>query len=323
MNRVDSQAMPAPPSLMKSLKAGFDVISNHILLIFFPVVLDLLLWLGPHFSLRQLVLAMSAQFEEAADMTEMALPAQDIWMLVAERFNLLSALRTFPIGVTSLMVSRSPVEVPGGQPLVWEVTSFGAVFAIWVLLTLAGLALGALYFTSTSQAAVWGSVNWLETFKRWPRVSLQSIGLALVWLMVLLTITIPFMCVMPFLALAGSAALPVSLFVYSLLLAWVIFPLMFSPHGIFAYGLGIWASVRRGIVLVRNTLPLTAFFLLIALMVSEGLNMIWNVPPESSWMMVVGIAGHAFITTGLLAASFVYYRDADLWVQNQQQAVKA
>ena len=32
-------------------------------------------------------------------------------------------------------------------------------------------------------------------------------------------------------------------------------------------------------------------------------------------MSLVGIAGHAFVTTGLLAASFVYYRDAMRWVQ--------
>jgi hypothetical protein len=32
-------------------------------------------------------------------------------------------------------------------------------------------------------------------------------------------------------------------------------------------------------------------------------------------MLLVGIAGHAFITTALLAASFVYYRDMNVWLQ--------
>ena len=31
--------------------------------------------------------------------------------------------------------------------------------------------------------------------------------------------------------------------------------------------------------------------------------------------VAVGIAGHAFITTALLAASFVYYRDMNVWLQ--------
>jgi len=32
-------------------------------------------------------------------------------------------------------------------------------------------------------------------------------------------------------------------------------------------------------------------------------------------MTLVGITGHAFITTALLAASFVYYRDMNAWLQ--------
>jgi hypothetical protein len=32
-------------------------------------------------------------------------------------------------------------------------------------------------------------------------------------------------------------------------------------------------------------------------------------------MTIVGIGGHAFITTALLAASFVYYRDMNVWLQ--------
>jgi hypothetical protein len=32
-------------------------------------------------------------------------------------------------------------------------------------------------------------------------------------------------------------------------------------------------------------------------------------------MTLIGIGGHAFITTGLLAASFIYYRDMSAWLQ--------
>jgi hypothetical protein len=32
-------------------------------------------------------------------------------------------------------------------------------------------------------------------------------------------------------------------------------------------------------------------------------------------MMLVGIAGHAFVTTALLAASFIYYRDMNAWLE--------
>ena len=32
-------------------------------------------------------------------------------------------------------------------------------------------------------------------------------------------------------------------------------------------------------------------------------------------MTLVGIFGHSFVTTALLAASFVYYRDMNTWLQ--------
>jgi hypothetical protein len=40
-------------------------------------------------------------------------------------------------------------------------------------------------------------------------------------------------------------------------------------------------------------------------------------------MALVGIAGHAFITTSLLAASFIYYRDMQVWLQTVLDRLKA
>ena len=42
---------------------------------------------------------------------------------------------------------------------------------------------------------------------------------------------------------------------------------------------------------------------------------VWSAPKSDSWLALVGFAGHAFITTALLAASFVYYRDMSDWLQ--------
>jgi hypothetical protein len=37
----------------------------------------------------------------------------------------------------------------------------------------------------------------------------------------------------------------------------------------------------------------------------------------------VGILGHAFISTALLAASFIYYRDMTAWLQSVFERIKA
>ena len=55
---------------------------------------------------------------------------------------------------------------------------------------------------------------------------------------------------------------------------------------------------------------------------SQGLDYLWNVPPNDSWVILVGIFGHAFIATALLSASFVYYRDMTVWLQTVSERLQ-
>jgi uncharacterized membrane protein YdcZ (DUF606 family) len=74
-------------------------------------------------------------------------------------------------------------------------------------------------------------------------------------------------------------------------------------------------SMLTSMRMMRFILPGTGLFFLTIVILSQGLDLLWQVPPASSWLSLVGIAGHAFITTALLAASFRYYQDATVWLQ--------
>jgi len=56
-------------------------------------------------------------------------------------------------------------------------------------------------------------------------------------------------------------------------------------------------------------------FLLSTIIISQGLDFLWRTPQENSWLTLIGIAGHAFISTAILATSFIYYRDVNAWLQ--------
>ncbi len=56
-------------------------------------------------------------------------------------------------------------------------------------------------------------------------------------------------------------------------------------------------------------------FMLIILL-TQGLDLLWNVTNENSWLSLFGILGHAFVTTGLLAGTFHFYQEANQWIQN-------
>jgi hypothetical protein len=114
-----------------------------------------------------------------------------------------------------------------------------------------------------------------------------------------------------------------ALFFMTLLLLWLILPLVFAPHGIFANKQNVLMSIQTSIHLVRFYLPGTGLFLLTGLLFSQGMDVIWRVPPETSWMSMVGVLGHAFITTALLSASFIYYAGGIRWMRENVNRLSA
>jgi hypothetical protein len=71
------------------------------------------------------------------------------------------------------------------------------------------------------------------------------------------------------------------------------------------------------------TLPYSVLFALAGLVLSQGLDMLWAIPKDTSWLAVVGVIGHAFISSGIIAAAFVFYRDAEQFLQQKQQIIPA
>lgn len=247
---------------------------------------------------------------------------QESWVLLAERFNLFTALRTYPVGIPSLMVTRLPVETPIGAPIGLEINSLGFTFFFWLAITIFGLIAGTLYFSVVAQVALVGQVQWRQVLDNLPRASFQVILLALFWLVLLVLVSIPSSFLLSLAALSGNSLIQCAFFIYGGFLLWLIFPLIFSTHGIFVNKQNVLLSLKTSMRLTRLTLPTTSLFFLAAFFTSKGLDILWQAPKESSWFSLVGVAGHAFVTTGFLAASFVYYRDADRWSQSVLQQIR-
>jgi hypothetical protein len=323
MNSANIQAVPTPPSLMKALMAGFDAISSHVGLISFSILLDLALWFGPRLRLTQLFKATLTQPLNVPEMQNPDLVERLKTFL--QDFNLFSVFRTYPVGIPSLMASRSPAEAPFGKLATWDLLSPGGALSLWLLLTIIGLVAGTLYFSLVAQAALVGKITWHQAVGQWPWACAQVALLAILWFTLLLIVLLPFSCFLSALLLSGFGLGQIALLAILVLggvLIWLLIPLVFSPHGIFVYRYPVWASVKESVRLTRMTLPSTSMLFLVIILLSEGLDVLWNMPAERSWFMLVGIIGHAFITTSLLAASFVYYNDAGQWVKRLIQEKK-
>jgi hypothetical protein len=189
---------------------------------------------------------------------------------------------------------------------------------ITVLIFLLGLALGGLFFSAVRQAALFDELKWSSLLRDWPRVSLQSFLLSLMWLVFFAAILILGSCAATGITFISVSLGQVVIILFGVVSFWLVFPLFFSPHGIFSEGQKAWKSLISSIRLTNLTFLKTSLFIMLVVLINQGLNVIWQFSPENSWLMVISILGHAFVTTGMLSASFVYYQDMNRWVSELQ-----
>jgi hypothetical protein len=318
-----------PPNFISALLAGFDSISNHLLLLVLPILMDLFLWLGPRLKIGELLNRTITELSQVTgatnpDAANLFALSQDFWKAAAERINLFSALRSYPVGIPSLMAAKLPAQAPMAFPSI-QIPSWSAVLGVWIVVSIAGLMIGTIYFLSTAQIALDGKINYQSLFQTWPWSFRQVLILTIIWLVLIIVLSIPASIVLSLMISASIFGQIILLLIGSFVL-WMLFPLIYSVHGIFVYHLKVSASVRKSIQVVQMTLPATALFFLSVIVIDQGLGLLWQIPAENSWLILIGVVGHAFVATGLLAASFIYYRDADRWIQtilkrfNQAQA---
>jgi hypothetical protein len=235
---------------------------------------------------------------------------------MVEHFNLLSLLsrlQTFPVGISSLLARTMPVETPlGSQPVV-QISSFPGLIALALLLVTGGWVLGALYFRWVSGTTLGETAPGTGISSLW--AVLQTLILSGVWLVGLMMFFIPVTLVLTVLTMLSPVLAGAALFILLALSFWLIVPLFFTPHGIFVRRQNAFYSIFTSLRMARFALPTSGLFVICWFLLTTGLNYLWSVPPEDSWMTLVGIGGHAFITTALLSASFVYYRDMNAWLQ--------
>src|SRR5512135_978109 len=304
--RIETHILPPPPGIFGSLRAGFDVIAAHVTVILVPLALDLLLWLGPRLSMDRFVQPGLRQFGSLA--ATAGLKPEDVQNTLDmsakffQAFNLLGILRTFPVGIFSLMSGVMPTQTPWGAPPVLEVTSAYELLAWAFLLTLVGWILGGLYFLWVSALAIPDGSP--EERPSLGRVVVQTVLYAFIWSVFFWVVGLPVMLLLDALFMINTVLGEGVLLLLGFVSIWLVVPIFFSPHGIYARKQNALNSILSGFQLTRFTLPTSSLFVLTVFLLGVGLNFLWSKPTNDSWLVLVGIFGHAFITTALLASSF-------------------
>jgi hypothetical protein len=331
----------SPPKMIASFATGFNAVANHIQIILIPILFDLFLWFGLHLRIKELAgpgltwLSANLPSLVAPEMTDMAKAALEGWKNFFDHLNLFSFFRTYPVGVPSLMVSQVPLTNPTGNSQIMELSSPLTLAVVWLGLSLIGLVIGCLYFDMVARS----------TSDHENKFSLKNFGfetgqilffsillivfftvLAIFFMILVFIIALVFQLLAQLLAqyfpLLADLTPFLSLAIFWMLilfLFWLLLPFVFTPLAIFSYQQNILNSFLTSARLVRFFLPGTGLFLVLVFLIDKVSDLLWQIPPETSWMVLVGIAGHAFVSTGLLASSFVYFQGG---MQRMQESAK-
>jgi hypothetical protein len=325
-----------PLGIWAAIVKGFERVAARPILLAPLIVLDLLLWFGPHLSLANLIPEgigwigiPNASDPTIAGQMQMV---KDLIEIFRERFNLMSALSTLPggmpfnllvavgslpAGLPSLMAGRLPIKNPLGVVTTWNLEDPGQVLLLWIALTVVGLGLGAFYHRRLAQeTAPQGEVgsSWLA----WWRMILLFLiayvgGLAALTLVVL---------VGSFLGLVHPLLSTVFIIGGIGLLFWAAIYLAFTVHGIVGYDFGVLRAMLESVFVVRvNLLSASGFLFVAFLVIWLSTTQIWSLPGEGSWYNVLSLLGHAFVSATLLTASYVFYRSRRTWARQTRDSI--
>ncbi len=328
INSVQSP-VTSPPRIITSILAGFNAVANNIYLILMPIVLDLFLLFGPKLRLKNVL---DPYLQEAirnlstfnsAEMMDMVDLTREMWTAFLTEYNLFSLLRTFPIGIPSLLAGQPIQSSPIGRSVILDVNTWGELILYGILLILIGISFGSIYFNEVERNSRDSKRPYSYQVSIWQII--QSYLLTAILLILLLLFLIPASIIVSIIAIFSPVIGQIFLLLGMLITIWIFIPLFFSPQGIFASQQNALISVISSYRLIKSYLPGTGLFMVLILLISQGLNIIWLIPPSTSWFILVGIAGHSFVSTSLLAASFNYYLLGTNWMKaviERQSSVK-
>jgi hypothetical protein len=216
------------------------------------------------------------------------------------------------------------------QPPVWEVGDFGSLILLFAVISFGGLLVSAIFHAFLARAVCQqrpqpcqmvtapGQSPWISVVRRLPVYCLRVLGLALLLLFILMALYLPLVLVASILTLLSAAVGSLVMMGGLVLLIWVIFYLSFGLHGILLRERSVFRALLDSTRFVqRNWLSALALFVMV-IVVRNLLSWIWLSVDTGSWLTLFSIGGFAFVNTGLLAATFVFYRDR---IELQEQGI--
>lgn len=292
-------------SIIDTLSAGFSTVTRRLWIIVVPVALDLFLWLGPKLSVAPVIRDALATMRAAMGMLA---PQGGVDAGMAETFQVMAEELQATIGQTNLLalLAWSRLGMPsiaGLRPInpeidrVIEVTGYGQMFGLQILILLAGLFLTCVFLALLGQEVRGEGTAIDRLVHSVPRYWLR-----------LLAVIVP-LGVGLIIAISTSLILgPLAFIVWALVL-WVLLYVSFVPQAVTMAEEGPVRALWFSFLVVRTNFWSALGLILLTNLIGSGLSLVWRGVMGAPSGMILAILGNAYIGSGLTAAAFIFYRD--------------
>lgn len=320
---------PAPPvGVIESLASGFETVAGRLSLVLLPLVLDLFLWTGPRITVQPAIEAFYTNFEATwSPVLEQQPPeVREQFELTADRLaeaarelgpQYLPVVRwpmgdVLLLGVPTFVVWQSVAPLPFAfEPPLLEVHSLVTMLALAVLLPMGWSVIGVFYRGLVAQEVRDRRVRLFSLLGRLPLYWLNLAVFVAVLGLLALAVMLPFVMVGLFLF---PVAEPLSELVVTagvFVIMWLGIFASFTVHSVLLNGRwalsALWESVR---VVQWNLSSATLLWLLVVgLNLGLGYLFQWAGLTMDQWLVPLAIGVHAFLSTALIAATYVYFKD--------------
>jgi hypothetical protein len=296
-----------PPGVIDTLGLGFAAIVSRPLSILPLVVLELALLLSPQITVGALAKDLGTWLDNRGNR----------WDVVASDFEHLEGYTVTDLFATSMPLTQLPAlapvvdreaRLPGWHD---RRVALGPVAGFLTLVFAAVASVGV----AAAVRLVAASESGLFTMRRRigaGRIALTSArltGVGLTALALMTLVALPVMVATFVGAVLGAGGLESIWLILLLPLAWGLVHFYFSVHAVVVDEVGALEAFRDSYVVVRHYFRQSVGFILLTLLMSTGLTFaLARLANHAEWALLAVIL-NAFITTGMIVAAMLFYRD--------------
>lgn len=298
---------PQPLSIVETISVGYAALNRRLWVVLIPFALDLYLWFGmrvsfaPFFRLiRDWLAALVAVMIDNPQQQEQVV----VSILNVDIRSIVGWLSIVPVFVPQLWSDRS-----SGIPSVIYVGSPLGILAVLLLLSVVALLVSSLFLTMLATGLQRERVALATYFWRWITATLGMAGYGLLLCGAVALVSIPGVAMVVGLTLVAPKLTSLGLLVWFGAWFWMYIYTGFAVEAVLLDGVNPAQAVSNSIQLVRHSFLGTLALLLLSALIVSGTRVLWQSLMTSTLGLLLALLGSAYISSGLVAARLVFYRD--------------